>query len=197
MVETYTAADKKAIGKCSMTIRSSAGSDNESFIAGKVTDIIFQFPPKVTADGKKTLWKARDKTRAAFEPIVTWDGADPRAITVEMTYVVSGTPWTAQRIMELAREFKRYHYGKIGAKATVHIIEMKLFDSIVGANGKFRIESTSIKYSPQLVTSGDVIWPKVTTITIACLHMSRVKVTDGIAKLDVKGLDDLPRPEWY
>jgi len=168
-----------------------------NMLAGEITPIEFQFPPKVTADGKKSIWKTRDKTRAAFEPIITWDGADPRSITVELTYVVSGKPWTAAKIRDISREFKRIHYGLIGSKATLHIIKMKLFNSIVGpTTGNFRVDSTAIKYSPQLVTSGDVVWPKITVITITCLLVTRIAV-DGVVKLDIKNLDDLPKVDWF
>lgn len=189
MVERYTPHDETLAEAARMEI-----GPEDNLLPAAIDKITFQFPPKVTADGKSSIWKLR--SRVAYEPIVTWDGANPRAITVEMTYVVSGDPWTAEKIRDITREFKRYHYGKISGRATIHIITMKLFD-IVGANGKFRITDTSVKYSDNYVTQGEITWPKVTTITINCELVTQTDVGGEIEKNKLVNLEKIAEPQWY
>jgi len=197
MVHEYIPADVGLTDLCSMIIF--PPPESKLLLPpgpGGGKEIPFQFPPVVTADGKKSQWD--EKARPAYEPIVVWNGASAREVTIDMTYIVAGGQWTADNIKNIAREFKRIHYGLIAQRASLPVIIINLYNSIIGSGGKFRISSTSIKYGKTYILErGASAWPLTTKITITGSLVTKVKIPEDILKIDIANLDGLAVPRWY
>src|SRR6185295_15587596 len=73
---------------------------------GKVN---FQFPPRITSDGRKGNWNERDLQ--GTEPVAVFRTSGPREISLVWTYVVtdsSGSGWTTSKIAEEVRKVRGY-----------------------------------------------------------------------------------------
>ena len=204
MVQLYAPIDLELSGDsyCSIAIDPDAellglGFDKKKG-GKKIIDIKFQFPPKITSDSKSSDWTTRG--RIAYEPIVTWNGANPRKVAIKMTYVVAGGEWTAERIRGITREFKRINYGIPGLKKSMAVMVIKIYgsDGIIGDGGKFRVSDVSVQYSESTVkASNSLAWPMITEITVQCELVTQTNVGDDGPKNSLLNLAKIALPKWY
>src|SRR5690554_6163359 len=107
-----TRHDLRIVESVKMTL-----SEYPAAIDGLDTTIHFQFPPKITSDGKGAIW---DKgSMPSYEPIYLFGGAEPRSIQLTAEYVVNGAltpiggPWTTENISKLVHNTKAHLYRGI------------------------------------------------------------------------------------
>ncbi len=68
--------------------------------------VIFQFPPKLTNDGRKGDWQEGNKP--GEEPIAAFEKSGPREMTLITTYIVDGGTWTTTAIAKQVRLIRGY-----------------------------------------------------------------------------------------
>lgn len=77
------------------------------------TNVIFQFPPKMTSDGKDAEWKEGDQRGS--EPVAFYATSGPRKIRLEWTYIVgerSGSKyWSTNDVRAEVTKLRVYFYN--------------------------------------------------------------------------------------
>lgn len=151
------------------------------------TTVPIQFPPKITDDGKSGLWSEHNVKDQ--EPVVIYDGASPRKLGVEFTYVVTGGEFTTTKIADICRQFKAYFYRAL-KDTRMPIVYVSLYNS-VGDEGTFRMLNVSISHGDTLILEGGT-FPLLTKIKV-----DLALVTNIDSKMKIQDLPDKPRVEWY
>jgi len=143
------------------------------------TTIKFQFPPIIKSDGKSVEY--REANAGDEEPFALFSGANPRKISMEWSYIVTGgswndVTWNAATIAKIVKTIKKYFYTRLdkgigGAKSASDLIMyFKAYDVVgsskASATMSFRAENVSIRYSGELVVDGGVAWPLKTDVSM-------------------------------
>lgn len=161
--------------------------------------LLLQFPPKIISDGKSADWK--EEPRASYEPLVIWQGASARRITIELTYIIDGGIFNAAMVALLTKKIKGYFYRDI--QSTGGIIQIPLLmlqfydhvgkkqaaafrmldvgithgDTIIRDAGNFRVGAPNSASGLPIKVSGEQFlgtFPLLTKITMNCALVTRV-----------------------
>lgn len=130
----------------------------DSYFEGIIgTNWPFQFPPRVKSDTKGGDWE--EKNKVSFEPVAFWTGAQPRKITIEATYVVTGeSEWNGDRIAKIAHAAKAYFYRSIqaaykeGSKGFGPTVEIHALYGAVQEKSTWRMFDVGVEYSETFVS---------------------------------------------
>lgn len=131
-------------------------SDNVNGI--KAFKIPFQFPPKITADGKSATWKLEDK--ASWEQIAIWQGATSRKISIESKYVIDNyddsgdSNWTGLKISNIAHLAKAYFYRSIQDGNNDGLVPAVYIQSMYGnvrSSSSWRMTDVSVSHDGSVI----------------------------------------------
>ena len=125
-------------------------------------NIHFQFPPKMTSDGRKSKWVEEELTDD--EPTYAFEFSGPREMNLNFSYVVESSDiydpnaWTVQRITHYIRSLRGYPIAgkKAGSGGDGHAHEnliayFKLW-AIGGSHTQsIRIKAVDVKYGDSLI----------------------------------------------
>jgi hypothetical protein len=191
------AFDQSLLDQCSISI------------AGK--QIALQFPPFVDSDGKTAKWNAVDA--GAYEPIKVFDGAEARAFSVKLKYVVTGGKWTPERVAQVGRDIRAYFYQTVIAGYKGYpTVTLRLYEIIPAAGGTLmtcRMENVRTTYSGGIIARGGKAFPLITEHVLALETATRIGGIQGgiigalgsvgglATKLKTKILAQAPAPEWF
>lgn len=164
--------------------------------------IEFQFPPKITSDGRKGEWK--EGNLPGTEPLAAYQKSGPREITLVATYIVDGGLWTTERVSQTVRELRGYfarvrNPNQQGQRNLV--VKFQMWRLGGDKEMSCRIKGVDIKHSDTIVSpcNGGVINPKLayplrTDITVDL----RIWTKGGPQKTqNLEGLELDEVPEWY
>ncbi len=167
--------------------------------------IAFQFPPKITSDGRKGDWK--EDNLPGSEPVAVYEKSGPREIALTWTYIVDGGDWTTLKIAEQVRNMRGYFArSKDQSQASFRnlIVYFEMWQHAPKADGKqmsCRIKSVDVKHSDTIVTHcqsgnkriGDA-YPLRTDITVEL----RLWTKGGpLQTQNVDGLREIDDVKWY
>ena len=162
--------------------------------------IIFQFPPKITSDGRKGTWS--EPEWRGTEPIAIFSTSGPREIALSTTYIVDGSPgWTAQKIHTQIKAARGY-FARIreGDNTRALVCNVKMWEIGGSFSMTCRLTNIGVKYSDTIVGDSKNAYPLRTDLTLD------IRIwTKGTGKLDKKeeavqllrNLKDGEDPEWY
>lgn len=151
--------------------------------------IAIQFPPRVTDDGKSSMW--REKPSRSFEPFAIWDGAAPRKISVELTYIVTGGKFTTKSIAEIAQHFKAYFYRSV-EDGLVPVVEMTIYNHMSEPGSTWRLFDVNISHGETIIKDDAGIFPLMTKIKV-----SAGLITNINGKANIPNLPKKPEVGWY
>lgn len=167
--------------------------------AGADEPLEFQFPPKISSDGRRGRWEEQE--RRGREPLATFSTSGPREITLTATYIVGGTPgWDVKRIHKqllLARGyFARMRDLKNNTRNLICKINMW---GIGGADTMTcRLTNIGVKYSDTIVGVGGEAHFLRTDLTLDIrLWTKGGDAEAGEKVVDVPGLRDFESKDWY
>lgn len=119
-----------------------------------IIEIYFQFPPKVTSDGRKADWKTKPSA-AQTEPIVTYASSQPREFTWQWVYIYEGNgadDWGVQKITRQLRKLRGYFQRAKHLSASRNMVALVLMWAIGGPKIiSSRIISVDTKYSDTMI----------------------------------------------
>jgi len=117
------------------------------------TQIAFQFPPKITSDGRKGDWE--EKELRGTEPVAVFKTSGPREISLTWTYIVDGGQWTTTRIKEQIRRLRAYFALVRDRRQARNLVgRFKMWK--VGGNAPItvRVKSIDVKYGDTIIAPG-------------------------------------------
>lgn len=128
------------------------------------SNIIFQFPPKVTNDSRRGNWS--EENIMGDEPYALYMGSDSRNITMEWTYIVGMNRWTSDMVHTQLKRLRGYfsRMQQNGFKSLV--AHLRLWD--IGGDQLMtaRILDVSISHGKSLIGRPDVAFPLRTDVKI-------------------------------
>lgn len=151
-----------AILKASAFVMMMAGG-----LGGSANTIKFQFPPFVTSDNKGGNWMEKDIR--ADEPIPIFMGGQPRVITVNWTYIVTGQSqgglvWDIDTVAKYVKSVRSYFYNRAGANL---VINFKGYEVVGGSDTwSFRADSVNVSHSQSLIWDGSKAYPLRTDMSM-------------------------------
>jgi len=162
--------------------------------------IPFQFPPRITGDGKSMSWTKTGKM--LYEPLAIYGGAESRKIDIAATYLVTnhtnkkGFKWNVANIEKTLRAYKQYFYVSIfeGAKY-FPIFKVRIYHSVQGPSD-WRSTGVSIKPGSELIKQDNKILPMFHEVSLSLELQTNI---DKAGKKQVPhfNLKPKPPPEWY
>lgn len=160
----------------------------------------FQFPPKVTSDGRSGNW-AEQEMRGK-EPIATFLTSGPREITITTTYIVDGSSgWDADRIHKQLQKARGFFARVRAANATRNLVCTIKMWQIGGTDPmSCRLTNIGVKYGDTIVGQMDSAFPLRTDLTLDVrLWTKGAAGADGTVEKvqNIPGLRDFENPEWY
>lgn len=191
-----TAFDKALVREVLLEIPPAFGGGG-----GTPTKVEFQFPPIIKSDNKAGKWNEVNNKDA--EPIPIYDGASPREIDLQWTYIVTGQQgWNVDKIAKLVKSVRGYFYNTVGSKL---IIKFRAY-KIVGPGSDywtFRADSISVNHSDCLVRDVGGIYSLRTDISMRLKMYTDVSKDDtqdldSGAKVEIRGLQRIPGDiNWF
>ena len=172
--------------------------------------IEFQFPPIVKSDKKDGKWEL-DYNAPGYEPKYRYQGANPRSISLEATYIVGGPPIQGgsgiPAIQRQLRIWKKYFYIKgikIGKMLPIWRIAnlggVTGFIPNAGVGSAWRCINYNIKYSDEWVTQGGgaASHPLISTISVELQLATQVDITgQGDPKQPHENVGQFALSQWY
>ncbi len=180
--------------------------------------IWFQFPPKITNDGRKGKWEEGELP--GTEPIAVFETSGSREITLTWTYIVDnsshpGLPkWNSDTVAEMVKRIRGY-FARVrnGADQRALIVRFKMWNHGDDQLMTCRVKNIDVKHSDTIVApciNGKIktqkAFPLRTDISIELrIWTEGGPVDDKNAALaalaektvDLKGLVSAERPGWY
>lgn len=195
-----TAADQAIIAQgCDMQIWPTPGPIDGFPSIDADGSIPFQFPPRITTDGKAAIW---DETPlpGAYEPQALFMGDEARKIVLETQYVVTtkGSGWSTANIGQVLRLYKSYFYMTMGAPnpANMPLVRLKMYDYANDPQIFWRGKSVSIVPEGSLINDSGVILHLVHKVTMNLELITQVQgKTSAINKVAI--LPPTPKKTWY
>jgi hypothetical protein len=183
MAMEYTAFDKALIQAVTFDIQAQG------------TKISFQFPPKITSDGRKGEWN--EENQPGTEPVAVYKVSGPREMSLIFTYIVDGGEWTTYKVSAQVSNLRSYfsRYRIAGFRGLVVRFKMWYFGGEKSMS--CRIKSIDVKHSETIVApNGDAskAYPLRTDVTVEL----RMWTKGGPQKTqDLEGLEIQEQPGWY
>jgi len=103
MVMVYTSQDRSYIKGVKFELANAFPLGHQS---GSGKSMEFQFPPKITSDGRKGSWEEGELR--GVEPISVFKTSGAREISIKWTYIVDGGKWTAERVSNNVKKLRGY-----------------------------------------------------------------------------------------
>jgi hypothetical protein len=158
-----------------------------------------QFPPRVTDDTKAAIWNETEV--ASYEPLAIWMGSNPRRVSIELTYIVTGSDkFTAKYISLITKQLKAYFYRSIKDLENIPLARMHIYDHFGGSDGPadFRLLDIGISHGDTIIKDGTGAFPLLTKIKINAALVTKIGgASVGSPKQNVPGLRDKPPTDWY
>lgn len=161
--------------------------------------IQFQFPPRITSDGKSSNWKSI--FQASWEPLKIYWGSEARKLSFEAEWIATGSGvFTPQGIAEQMRTVKEYFYSAQVGRGPYPLVKLKAYE-IVPSEAPFRLMDFSDSLGETLVRSGGAIFPLYSKMTLSLELATNIsgKPAEGVdvkkPKITVKGLQAI-QPLW-
>jgi hypothetical protein len=216
----YTTFDKELVDEIYLKIYSTRGATGKIVKDATRYNVPFQFPPKVTSDGRRATWD--EGGIVGTETISNVATPGPRILTVSWSYVVEiantevlaagNQDFNIRKIRGAVNMMRGYF---LTASKTLPafggwIVRFK-YPWVAGwgpnkIDNTFRITDVSVKYSEEMVGSNKEYFPKQTDVTIDLRLWNQGAVfganEDGEAQVvqDIDGLDATssnPEDFWY
>jgi hypothetical protein len=182
-----------------------------AFGGASPSNIPLQFPPRISSDGKNAEWT--DSDQGAYEPIRTFNGSGARKLTLELTYIVTGEPWTADAIAEIGRNIRSYFYNIVAINFKGHpIVKIKAYDIVPAADGEILtciMRNMSTRYDGAMIRTNDSIFPLKSVHTLELESATRIgplaggivgafgKPGEELVKLATRNLAFSQKPQWF
>jgi hypothetical protein len=173
------------------------------------TKIEFQFPPIIKSDKKDGKWEILMNV-PGYEPTYKYQGANPRSLTLESTYVVGGPPVgggsSITHIQNQLRVWKKYFYIKglkLGENLPIWRIQYMGgptgYIPSAGMGSAWRCMNYNVKHSDEWIEQARVAsHPLVTTITVELQLSTQVDVTaTGDPKQPHGNIQPIALRQWY
>jgi len=220
----YTSQDRSFIKGVKFELANDFPLGHQS---GSGKSMEFQFPPRITSDGRKGSWEEGELR--GVEPIAVFKTSGAREISLKWTYIVDGGKWTAERVSNNVKKLRGY-FAQLkgeggqpvaGSRAAL-IVKFKMWrhgdprDYMTA-----RIKAIDVKHGETLVcdtvdgrrtgsgaasgrgagrkTFSDAIFPLRTDITVDLRLWSQGSAAKSGDKphQDLKGLLPSTPPLWY
>jgi hypothetical protein len=161
--------------------------------------IPFQFPPRITSDGRKGDW--RDGELPGAEPVAAFRKSGAREITLTWTYIVDGGSWTTLRIAQLVRATRGY-FGRVRDAADYRnlLVRFQMWQFTGGEMMTCRIKGVDVKQSETIVTPLCGITSEAYAMRTDITVDLRIWTKSGRGTEIVQNLEGLAieeSPQWY
>lgn len=174
------------------------------------TFINFQFPPIISSDSKSASWDPRDVK--SYEPLMIWNGATARKITLTYTYIVvesnegengfkTGTPkFIRDQLQSIKGYFYRDMVGTTGSGFIPHV-RLKCYSHIDGTSGlsTWILDNVQINPSGPVIKDGQDTLHLKNEVTLSMMLISQIvplgDAVDGFV-IDTRIMKK-PLTKWY
>jgi len=160
----------------------------------ETSTIEFQFPPRLTSDGKGADWV--EKGQRDGTTIDAYRTAKARSFTIEWTYLCGmGAGWTTDKVKNNVEKIKKYFYREGDDIATEVIILLNFWKFGGEKEQPCRMDTVTISHGQTiLVPDGEVAlaYPLRTDIKADMKLFTNVE-----GKIDVEELPRKPFDGWY
>lgn len=156
----------------------------------------FQFPPKVTEDGRKGSWQEEEVWGVA--PLAIYKASESRAMSLKITYIIDGD-WDYEAIKRNIKLIRGYFQRVKDRDAKNEkeadnrnlVVYMKLW--AIGGDDPmtFRLKSCDVKYSDTMIGIGDKAFPLRTDITLSLATWTQE------SNQALSALREKLTPDWY
>jgi hypothetical protein len=195
-----TPADRSIIDNgVDMEIWTNPGPIDDFPNIGPDGTISFQFPPRLTTDGKASIWD--EKPQQTYEPLALFMGSEARKISLETQYVVTGKAgnnWDIADVAETLRLYKSYFYmtmNSVGVES-MPLVRLKIYEYANDPKIFWRAKSVNITPDGSLITDGSSTISLIHRVTMN-LEMITQVLDNGVALHDISVLPATPKKEWY
>jgi len=106
MVMVYTSQDRSYIRGIVFELAYPFPAPGAPGRPGASKRIDFQFPPKITSDGRKGSWEEGELR--GVEPIAVFKTSGAREISIKWTYIVDGGDWTSEVVSNNVKKLRGY-----------------------------------------------------------------------------------------
>lgn len=161
------------------------------FIVPTGTDVVFQFPPRVTGESNSSIWPGQDAV--SHQPVKIHMGSSGRSVNMEWEYIATDPSFSGVRIAEILRGLKAYFF-----KFEIEqypLVKVKCGSSIPELTD-FRLMNLQITHGQELVVSGEGFYPVHTKVAVTLELADTVSDESGVPKIDVDNLQSV-NPRWY
>jgi hypothetical protein len=165
--------------------------------------IKFQFPPIIKSDSKDNRWTT-EYNNYAWEPQYHFKGANPRKISLLITYIIGGPPLQGggvadlQNIVNEIKRIKSYFYmAGPNSAGKLPVFKIQMYKHLSNGKAAFRGTSVSVSQSDVLIRQGNDIYPLKTEITLSLEMATQIKLKDGKKQARHPNIPEQPKQEWY
>ena len=163
----------------------------------------FQFPPKITSDGRKGTWKEGELP--GTEPVAAFATSSAREIALSAVYIIGTDGWSVEDVHAQIRMARGY-FARVRSRDNVRaqlICKMKLWHIGGPDFMTCRLVNVGVKYSDTIVGSGKNAFPLRTDLTLDIRLWTEGSVApDGYSRpkdavVEIPGLKSAEEPLWY
>lgn len=191
--------------------------DPASEVANSESELVpvrFQFPPKVTGDGRRADWV--ETGVFSNEPVAYIRSASPRSLTLSITYIVENEQkgadtWSVVDVKEQVSLIRGYFHRFVAPKERQRntIVLLRLWAIGGSAPLSFRMTNCDVKYSENLFTpraladlssqlpSWRFAYPIRTDITVDLQAWTQQQSPGVEARQSLDGQSKLLPPDWF
>jgi hypothetical protein len=162
--------------------------------------IPFQFPPRLTSDGKEAIWE--DTDMLSWEPLAMWMGSHPRKITLETQYVITSKSgdWNVTNIAGVLNAYKSYFYRSAGqvSPTNMPLVRLKIYQYAPDTIIKWRARNVTITPDGGLINQGGSILPVIHKVSMSLELITQVQGESGKGAFHkMPALPPRPKKTWY
>lgn len=127
-------------------------------------NVEFQFPPRVTSDGRKGQWN--ESEIRGREVVAVMTGTSARVFSVTVRYVVDGCTWDAAKISKNLRLLRGYFMKPTAGQHEFLVAYIKCWQIGGSSECTCRLSDVNVKHGETIVGEGDDAFPMVTDVTL-------------------------------
>jgi len=181
----------------------------------KYRDIEFQFPPKITTDGRRGNWD-ENELPAGFEPIAVFVSSGPREINLTWSYIIdsfddnNSEAWSIARVTRNIRTLRGYFALAQDRDTARDTLVVEFYAWCIGGMTPMtaRIKTIDVKYGETMVmppgNKMNGAFPLRTDISVDLRIWTKGMMSDhGLARksdlpiINLETLQAFEPPSWY
>ncbi len=155
MTQHYAQHDKALVSSRALSLQLLNPGDDENSLAHVDGSLLFQFPPKILSDGRKSQWE--ENSVPGREPVAVFSTSGAREFALVITYIVDSIEdkegsFSPNRISQITHFLRGYYaWGRNTADQRNYVVKFKYIGYGGGQPTSCYIRGIDVKHSDTII----------------------------------------------